>query len=77
MNPAVTVYTKLGCPACENTFQFLRNNNIDYLKIDVETNPDQREVVVSMGYRQLPVVTLENGDSWSGHDLAALQSKLL
>ena len=62
----VTVYTKPACVQCNATYRALDKAEIEYEKIDITTDPEAREYVLSLGYLQAPVVVA--GDShWSGY----------
>jgi glutaredoxin-like protein NrdH len=63
--PAITVYTQLACPQCRATLRALERAGLDYETIDISTDPDARDFVMSLGYLQAPVV-LADDRHWSG-----------
>lgn len=65
-NITITVYGKPRCQACKATTRKLDKLGITYTYTDITENPDAHAYVTSLGYREAPVVTLSNGDSWSG-----------
>ncbi|WP_394334556.1 glutaredoxin domain-containing protein [Mycobacteroides abscessus] len=60
------VYTKSGCPQCDATKRSLARLRVPYRAVDVGADPDSREVVLTLGYRALPVVVLPDGRHWAG-----------
>lgn len=59
------MYTKPACVQCNATYRALDKAGIEYEKIDITTDPEAREYVLSLGYLQAPVVVA--GDNhWSG-----------
>lgn len=62
--PCITVYTKPACPQCRATLRALARAGLDYETIDVSTDAQARDFVMSLGL-QAPVVVA--GDwHWSG-----------
>jgi glutaredoxin-like protein NrdH len=65
LTPRVTVYTKPACPQCRATLRALENSGLDYETIDISTDEQARDFVMSLGHLQAPVVVA--GDRhWSG-----------
>ena len=62
---AITVYTKPACVQCNATYKALDKAGIDYTVVDITTNDEARDYVISLGYLQAPVIVTEN-DHWSG-----------
>lgn len=61
----VTLYSKPDCVQCTMTSRVLDQRGIDYNVIDMTKDPAALEHVMSLGYRQAPVVVV--GDQhWSG-----------
>jgi glutaredoxin-like protein NrdH len=61
----ITVYTKPGCPQCRATLRALDNAAITYRTVDVSTDTEARDYLLSLGYLTAPVV--DAGDEhWSG-----------
>ncbi|OPX08352.1 glutaredoxin-like protein NrdH [Mycobacterium sp. AT1] len=56
MNTSVTVYTKPACVQCNAVFRALDKAGISYEKVDLSTDADARDYVMSLGYLQAPVV---------------------
>lgn len=61
----ITVYTKPGCVQCTATFKALDKAGADYTRVDISTDDDARDLVMSMGYLQAPVIVTDD-DHWSG-----------
>lgn len=61
----VTVFSKKNCPQCTATKRKMDKENVPYIEIAIDEDPQALEHVRSMGYQQAPVVTV--GDQhWSG-----------
>ncbi|MCC9187167.1 glutaredoxin-like protein NrdH [Mycolicibacterium mageritense] len=62
----ITVYTKPACVQCNATFRALNKAGItDYDTVDITTDSEARDYVMSLGYLQAPVV-VAGGEHWSG-----------
>lgn len=75
----VTVYTKPACVQCNATYRALDKKGITYKSVDISTDPEALEHVLSLGYQQAPVV-ITDADHWSGFrpdKIAALEQALL
>lgn len=62
----ITVYTKPACVQCNATFRALDKAELDYTKVDINTDADARDYVMSLGYLQAPVV-VAGSQHWSGY----------
>ncbi|MCR8897689.1 NrdH-redoxin [Gordonia sp. CNJ-863] len=61
----ITVYTKPACVQCHATYTALDKQGLTYQVVDISTDDDARDYVMSLGYQQAPVVVA--GDThWSG-----------
>lgn len=56
----ITVYTKPGCVQCNAVFRALDKARIAYRKVDISTDSEARDFVMSLGYLQAPVVVGPN-----------------
>ena len=61
----INVYTKPACVQCNATYKALDKNGLDYTVVDITTNEQARDYVMSLGYLQAPVV-VAGDDHWSG-----------
>ncbi|CPX20656.1 Glutaredoxin-like protein NrdH [Mycobacteroides abscessus] len=61
-----TIYTKPRCPQCDATKRALDRHGIAYVAVDVTTDAEAREFVLSLGYLSAPVVVAEDGEHWGG-----------
>jgi glutaredoxin-like protein NrdH len=52
----ITVYTKPACVQCNAVSRALEKAGIPFQKVDLSTDDDAREYVMSLGYLQAPVV---------------------
>lgn len=61
----ITVYSKPACVQCTATYKALDKAGVDYEVVDITTNDDARDYVMSLGHLQAPVVVAGN-QHWSG-----------
>lgn len=61
----ITVYSKPACVQCTATTRALDAKGIDYNIIDLTEDADAMEMVMSLGYRQAPVVVAGEAH-WAG-----------
>lgn len=62
----ITVYTKPDCVQCNGVFRALKKAEIDYRPIDVSTDPEAFDHIMSLGYRQVPVVVVGPDQHFGG-----------
>lgn len=76
----VTVYSKPNCPQCEMTKRLFDRLEVAYQSVDVTQDQEALDYILSLGYRQAPVV-VAGDEHWSGYrpdrvkTLAALAAK--
>ena len=51
-----TLYTKPGCVQCNALKQAMERQDIDFGIVDISEDADAYDLVVGLGYRQVPVV---------------------
>lgn len=70
----LTVYAKPNCIQCEMTKIWLDQNKIPYDTVDVIENPEALEEIKSLGFKSMPVVTLDKNldNAWAGYNLDRL-----
>lgn len=74
----VTVYSKPNCSHCEQTKAWLNDHEIEFKEVDIYSDDDALAVIKEAGYRQAPVVSLNDWEfSWSGHQEINLEGHLL
>lgn len=61
------VYTKNNCSNCESTKEQLQVLGVDFETRNVQENKADLKFVKSLGYREMPVVYLDDNNHWSGH----------
>lgn len=61
----ITVYTKPACVQCNATYKALDKAGLDYRVVDITTDDQARDYVMSLGYLQAPVV-VAGEQHWSG-----------
>lgn len=59
------LYTMPQCPQCYATKRYLEEESIEYSAVDLSSNKEAYELVLSLGYKNAPVVVSE-GNHWSG-----------
>jgi glutaredoxin-like protein NrdH len=70
---SITVYTKPQCDPCRATKIILDNKKVSYRIIDVTEDLDAyRFITDELGYRQTPVVYVDEDTHWSGFQINAL-----
>ncbi|OAK53999.1 glutaredoxin family protein [Rhodococcoides kyotonense] len=70
---SITVYTKPECNKCDQTKRRLNKHGIEYTTVDVTEDAAAREFVTDgLGYRQMPVVVVDENTHWSGFRIDAL-----
>jgi mycoredoxin len=56
----ITVYTAFWCPDCREAKRFLKQNNLPFKEIDIETTPGAAdEVVKQTGKRAIPQFVID------------------
>ncbi|VTT29061.1 glutaredoxin-like protein NrdH [Klebsiella pneumoniae] len=61
----IIIYTKDNCVQCNATKNAMDKKGIDYQLINLDHEPTHVDALISLGYRQVPVVMAEQ-DHWSG-----------
>lgn len=62
---SVTVYSKPACVQCTATTRALDAAGIPYTIVDLTQDSEAMSFVMSLGYRQAPVVAAD-GEHWAG-----------
>lgn len=62
----VQVFSKPTCVQCSATYRMMDKEAIDYAIVDISQDDDAFEKVLSLGYRELPVVQVSEEHHWSG-----------
>lgn len=61
----VVLFSKPGCQPCKATKRKLDAKGVDYKEFDISVDMEARDKVISLGFKQAPVVVTES-DAWSG-----------
>ncbi len=70
---SIAVYTKPECNSCDQTKRRLDKRGIEYETVDVTEDDAARDFVTDrLGYRQMPVVFVDENTHWSGFRIDAL-----
>ena len=70
----VTVYSKPACVQCNATTTTLDRLGIDYNKVDISQDNEALELVLGLGYQQVPVVMTSTGEHWGGFNMSKIRS---
>ena len=52
----LTVYTKNNCPFCDRAKALLESKGVPFNSINIEEQPDAREILVDLGLRSVPQI---------------------
>ena len=74
----IIVYSTVWCPDCKRAKQFLGDQRIPYINIDIEKDPAAMAYVekVNNGIRSIPTIIFPDGDILGEPSNAALAAKL-
>lgn len=63
----ITIYSKSGCPECTFTKKYLESENVSYEEKRVDLNEDYLKEVTLLGYRTLPVIKIDEDETFTGY----------
>lgn len=76
MAKSVTVYSTSTCPFCIRAKQYLKDNNINFVSIDVsEDHEKAQEMIKKSGQMGVPVIEID-GEIIVGFDKEKIKEKL-
>ena len=52
----LTVYSKNNCPFCDRAKALLESKGVDYVEVNIEKDPDARQLLVDKGLRSVPQI---------------------
>jgi glutaredoxin-like protein NrdH len=61
----ITVYTKPSCVQCDATKRMMDKLKIAYSAVDITTDTEAFEMLMSKGFKSAPVVITDT-EAWSG-----------
>lgn len=70
---SVIIYSKPNCPNCSLTKRDMDILGIEYTSIDITKDNKSLEELISMGYREAPVVKTDT-KTWSGYNQENIKS---
>jgi len=71
-----TIYTKEGCPWCEDALSFLKENNVDFEEKEVRSNSEYyQELVDKSGQDKTPTIDF-NGEILKDSDVDEIKGFL-
>lgn len=68
----VTVYSKDDCSNCQTVKNFLKNNEVEFVEVNVSHDEEGLKHVKELGFQALPVTEIEGHAPFSGFDLGKL-----
>ncbi|WP_433244857.1 mycoredoxin [Streptosporangium sp. CA-135522] len=75
---ALTVYTTTWCGPCKRLKSQLTREGISYREIDIESNPDAAQFVMSVnnGNQTVPTVLFEDGTAVTNPSVIEVKARL-
>lgn len=78
MTRTITIYSRPDCQPCKRIKAWWERKGIEYQEVNVEESPADLAALKSLGYAQVPVTVVSNGDPetdihWQGLVLANLE----
>jgi len=52
----ITIYSKNNCPFCDRAKQLLESKGVKYNEINIEYDPESRQMLVDKGLRSVPQI---------------------
>ena len=52
----VTIYTNIGCSACQQAKEFFRAHNVGFIERNIANDPTTRDELLNLGFRAVPVI---------------------
>ena len=52
----ITVFSKSNCPYCDRAKQLLESRGVKYTEINIEYDPESRQMLVDKGLRSVPQI---------------------
>lgn len=71
----LTVFTNEGCGACESLKKYLNEKNVTFYEKNV-SNPGFRQELLDLGYRSVPLVVSEDGQTSAGFNPLEIETML-
>ncbi|MCF6439949.1 hypothetical protein L1077_10945 [Pseudoalteromonas luteoviolacea] len=71
----VKLYTTQWCPFCKKATEYLISRKIEFIKVDIEKNPEALKEFEALGGEVLPIILVSDG-LIRGFNEAALESQL-
>ncbi len=56
---SLTLYTKNNCAYCVQAKTLLKNINVEFAEVNIETDVDARNFVINEGHRTMPQIYLD------------------
>lgn len=71
----IKVYTAPGCPYCKAVIDYLKDNNYEFMEIDISVNKIASSYLYNLGIKGVPVT---EGYNWLviGYDIHKLKKEL-
>ena len=75
MQEKLVVYTMPTWPYCDKVKEFLSQQGLEYVEVDVSSDPRAREDFMAKGYRGVPVTEID-GKVVIGFDVERLEDAI-
>lgn len=59
---SITIYSRPSCQPCKQIKRWWNTKGVTYQEVNVEESPADLEAIKSLGYSQVPVIVVSNGD---------------
>lgn len=73
----ITIYSKSGCAECMFTKKILEAEDIPFEEKRVDLNESHLEEVQLLGYRSLPVIKINEDETFTGYQPEHLENLVL
>lgn len=58
----ITIYSNNNCSRCKTAKQFLSSQNIPYIEVNIDDQPEAKDFLVSKNLSALPVFVINNSE---------------
>ena len=55
----ITIFSKSNCPFCVQAKRLLESKNVPFTEINIEDNPDSRQMLLDKGLRSVPQIFVD------------------
>jgi glutaredoxin-like protein NrdH len=78
VSTTITIYSRPSCQPCKQIKRWWKGKSVTFQEVNVEESPADLEAIKSLGYSQVPVIVVSNGDAetdihWQGLNMDFLE----